>query len=1408
MATDSSRPRKRDLVRGLFQHPTRPPSGPSSFPARLSRGNEPATTTAAPPVDAAAALRLSPQDPSLPLRQRMLDKALRQLAPNEQKVFKNDITAADERDVGVALQKAYNAAFKKQQECKQKNWQWQFRGRTIIVRDEADKVLFWLKRFKTIGGAVAEIDPVHIGLPWAVISSLLDLALADQEQVASLLAGMANALYLSQRLRPYADYLESVGDDAPSAVNLEATLVDLYSHVLRFLGMAYHAYCRRIDSFAKEVLQSFWKKSELADFEVRGEKLTLRAQQDADMCAREMDGLSRSESRTWKAELDDKLQNLDALRASLDDLTTKTDLARLVRAEGAIHGSHEDEHLASCMEGTRTELIAELDHWLGDPDSKRTFWLCGMAGTGKSALSRTFAAKLIARQSAGECLVATFFFKRGAGDRANAGRLFPTMASQLADLDPTMRTLVAKAMAAQPGLSEASLSEQFQKLLVGPLEGMANSLLAPLTIILVIDALDECNSEDDVKTIVPLLMLLTQRDDTDSLTVRVYITSRPEADTITSDISLYLERCFADIRDSNALSRDWPGKDKMDILIRAASPLFIFAATLTRFVAGCDAEGRSVLGGHPRQRLEIFLGRSKDSAIDGLDMMYEIVLNQIIPSTGTLGYDEALIEFQQLLGPIVLLQDPLPLAPLCTLLDLEPDEAFWTLQRLQSVLRISSSISDPSPIRPLHASFADYVLRNDDSSKVFHADRSRTHSALAQKCLRRMQQNNLASILKRDICSVRDQGVRRTAIDKELIHKYISSDLAYSCQYWVHHTLESGSMELLIDDGEAHRFLQSHFLHWLETMSWLGRLSEVIGYIEDLRLLLEKSERISSLLSFLNDASRFVRKNRYVIDLAPLQLYSSALYFTPLNSIVRQTFRKDLEPLEKDFSVLPEVHLNWSAEVQKLEGHTHDVNTIAVSPFGRTIASGSRDSDIRLWSFPEGELLQSIDGKGNAIEGLAFSPADPTVLASACSDKSVRLWETRTGQEIQRFDGHEERASSVAFSPDGQILASSSADKTIRLWCLRTAQCVQVFKGHDDWVTMVVYSPDGGCIASASKDHTVRLWDVETALETQRYTGHTSGVNAIAFSPHDLTLAASGSDDKTAHVWNVSTGKTVQVFDYGNAVLCSVAFHPTWTSVLVAAGGRGAIVFWDILTRAQIWTCVPTVMTTCAFAFLPTNMDMLVSASSDMTVSLWDTKVQETEQQLPGHSMLVHEVVASADGTRVVSASFDGGVALWDSSTGTLLGSYGTGGVQVTTVAFLPEDINIIAIGRSDGVVALIDIRHGQELKNFDGHIDASFRVAFSPDSKLLASISETRLCVWDIETGRSIECSEAPDLEDYGTYSDLCFSPDGKVLVVASHELRFLDPQTGELLGAQQPDVLWLTLQDSGAIQAAQIQP
>ncbi len=308
-------------------------------------------------------------------------------------------------------------------------------------------------------------------------------------------------------------------------------------------------------------------------------------------------------------------------------------------------------------------------------------------------------------------------------------------------------------------------------------------------------------------------------------------------------------------------------------------------------------------------------------------------------------------------------------------------------------------------------------------------------------------------------------------------------------------------------------------------------------------------------------------------------------------------------------------------------GHQAGVDSVAFSPDGTMLASGSQDGTVRLWDVTTGERSEIAilnHPPGTHVRSVAFSP-DGSMLASGSrsDDGTIYLWEVSTEQIIHTLKGHKAGVESVVFSPDGSTLASGGHDGTVRLWNPVTGKPIDILLDGPDTAWSVAYSPDGNTIAMGLGNGTILLEDVSAAQLPKFLSGHTAWVESVAFSPDGATLA-SGSGDNTVRLWEVATGDRIDTLTGHTAGINSVAFSPDGT-ILASASDDRTIILWDILTGDPIDTLTGHSEYVRSVAFSPDG-STLASGSGDRTIRLWKTPTTFTEYTLsiPVGISLIH----------------------------------------------------------------------------------------------------------------------------------------------------------------------------------------
>ncbi len=456
------------------------------------------------------------------------------------------------------------------------------------------------------------------------------------------------------------------------------------------------------------------------------------------------------------------------------------------------------------------------------------------------------------------------------------------------------------------------------------------------------------------------------------------------------------------------------------------------------------------------------------------------------------------------------------------------------------------------------------------------------------------------------------------------------------------------------------------------------------------------------------------------------------------------------------------------------------------------VASGRRDGKIELWDIAAYKALFTLRGHAdlplqpldqplrrrrrfeNEVLTVAFSP-DGTRLASGSTDKTVRLWNTTNADEWMTLRKHTGWTNVLAFSPDGKMLASGSTDKTVQLWDTATGESLRTLTDHPSGITALAFAPDGNTLASGSADGMIRFWNTQTADPMpDRITGHTHSIEAVTFFEDSSTLA-SVAFNGVITFWDVKTWQKSNIQVAGQQDwFPTLALSPDGTK-LVSVAGEGTTVFgpeyssstWrpghlirltDVKTGRELAT-LSYRRGVKELAFSPDGETVAFSGLGE--IRLWNTRTGD-EQDIPladlsaGIPRNIPNVLAlafSPYGTWLASGTADGKIQMWDVATGGAL----------TVFAAPTEQENL---GR---ILAL----------------------AFSPDGTLLAAGTRGHIQLWEVDTAKkflSVDPEHTRDDKPYsGAAEPLVFSPDGAVLVNGLHmgAIQLWDVTTGDKIAA-----------------------
>jgi WD40 repeat protein len=413
--------------------------------------------------------------------------------------------------------------------------------------------------------------------------------------------------------------------------------------------------------------------------------------------------------------------------------------------------------------------------------------------------------------------------------------------------------------------------------------------------------------------------------------------------------------------------------------------------------------------------------------------------------------------------------------------------------------------------------------------------------------------------------------------------------------------------------------------------------------------------------------------------------------------------------------------------------HTGHVVATAVSPDGKTFASASLDGTVGVWDLETGVARHTLRGHaGSAVGGVAFSP-DGGLLATAGWNHTLRLWDTATGAAVRTLEGHTRAVDAVAFSPDGTRLASVGWDGTVRLWDVASGEALRSFEQPQ--ARRVAFSADGkrlvvtGTDPNQYLDWLVKAWDLtsgEVVLEepgTMSPVGGPGGtLAAVTDEEGHVEVRRVGTREAQAGFKGWLAGETMALSPDGRQ-LASVTYEDEVHQVVLQ----------EVATGRELKRVSAHRETINALTFTPDGR-RLVTASDDNTVAVWDLETGAVLPAYAGHQGAVRCVAFAPDGTRIMSGGRDGTIRTWDTATGR-----SSSVKPVLQGLALSADGSRLA-GTRKGRFALWDVAAEREVAPAGEPVTGLVRAAFSADGKRVVALAERYpIAVWDAASGAQL---------------------------------------------------------------------
>lgn len=506
-----------------------------------------------------------------------------------------------------------------------------------------------------------------------------------------------------------------------------------------------------------------------------------------------------------------------------------------------------------CVAGSRVALLAQLLTWAEDPDSAHAFWLSGMAGTGKTAVSRTLCHQLLKRSLLG----GSFFCSIKVQDRSDVRNIIPSLARTLADRHPAFGDALADVLESgtAPLVEEMKLSEQYDYLILQPAEAAFRDL--EKNIILCSDALDECRDASSLKEFLDTILSKKPGG-----RLKFFFTSRPEItikrgveapshslhrqslrlhdiekDIVRADIRLYINHELSKIPElQEEYEGCWPPPE-VEKIVERADALFIVAATIVREIGET--------GDHVARLKEC--GHTLGPEQSGIDSLYRAILDKALDRLRP----QEVKDVHSCLSLLVATRRPLSLTEYEALLDRPASAIRAAFKSLHSVVEVPTDKGDNRAISIYHASFVDFLTGYSTSATETSAgdmrlpawavNRREAHSLAFEQCLTLMDSDDHNKGLYFGVSRARTS--YQSNEDQQLPR--LCSDLAYACTSWGNHILDG----LPVSDSSQERikvFIETKGLYWLEALSAERSVgySNILWEVSKVHLLISQSEHM------------------------------------------------------------------------------------------------------------------------------------------------------------------------------------------------------------------------------------------------------------------------------------------------------------------------------------------------------------------------------------------------------------------------------------------------------------------------------------------------------------------------------------------------------------------------------------
>ena len=471
------------------------------------------------------------------------------------------------------------------------------------------------------------------------------------------------------------------------------------------------------------------------------------------------------------------------------------------------------------------------------------------------------------------------------------------------------------------------------------------------------------------------------------------------------------------------------------------------------------------------------------------------------------------------------------------------------------------------------------------------------------------------------------------------------------------------------------------------------------------------------------------------------------------------------------------------------KGHAEVVKSVAYSPDGELIATGSRDKMAKLWDAHSGYEIRSFLGHEHTVNEVEFSP-DGKLLATSSADGTAKLWEVETGKLIWTAPPRRKYITDVTFSPNGKWLLVGGYDWQLRIFDVKSGDTINTLKVNPDmglgYGIKTAFSPDGKWLSVGEDNRAAKIYSTESwklKYEFKPETGSCGGCATITdFSP-DGTRLLKMSNKSPVEEYDLTTGKLIHTYQEEIKDFANISYNHDGTQMVVA--DEKSVWLYDTKTHKEIITFKADVVNINDVKFSP-NGEEIAIAGDDNKVTFYDLKgnrrstlegiLQQAEDGKLGYSnrrywqsfIIKHikyknNLLLTKDSQYMIKGKSGTKAKMWEINSGKTNMQF-IGHEKAVLCFDLNKDESELITAGGDGTVKRWNVKTGKEIHTYKGHREPVFDVTYSHDGTKFASASwDGLVIVWDLKSGEKLSVIRFQNVSAY----NIAFTPNDVYLIL-----------------------------------------